>query len=106
MTIHKFKQGEDFILLDVNSGAVHIIDEMIFDILDIFDGENDEKVFSVLEKKYPREELSEGICELRQLIDAGELFAPEIDVPPTFQSFGVVKSLCLMVAQDCNLRCK
>ena len=30
-TIHKFKQGEDYILLDVNSGAVHIIDELIFD---------------------------------------------------------------------------
>ena len=44
--------------------------------------------------------------ELHQLIDAGELFAPEIDVPLTFAARGVVKSLCLMVAQDCNLRCK
>ena len=35
-----------------------------------------------------------------------ELFAPELEVPPTFKSIGIVKSLCLMVAQDCNLRCK
>ena len=36
----------------------------------------------------------------------GELFAPDIDVPPTFKQSGIVKSLCLMIAQDCNLRCK
>ena len=50
--IHKFKQGNDFILLDVESGAVHIIDEMIFDILDTFDGQNDSEVIAALDKKY------------------------------------------------------
>lgn len=104
--IHKFKQGNDFILLDVESGAVHIIDEIIFDILDTFDGKNDAEVFPALEKKYSVEEISEALGELHELIKAEQLFAPEINLPPTFQSFGVVKSLCLMVAQDCNLRCK
>ena len=42
--IHKFKQGDDFILLDVESGAVHLIDELTFKILDDFDGTNDEKI--------------------------------------------------------------
>ena len=32
--IHKFKQGNDYFVLDVNSGAVHVIDELVFDILD------------------------------------------------------------------------
>lgn len=104
--IHKFKQGEDFILLDVESGAVHIIDELIFDILDKFTGENDLEVVAALSQKYNPAEISEALDELHELIDAEELFAPEIDLPPTFASFGVVKSLCLMVAQDCNLRCK
>lgn len=104
--IHKFKQGKDFILLDVESGAVHIIDELIFEILDTFDGKNDAEVISNLKEKYKPAEISEALGELHELIDAGELFAPEINVPPTFQSFGVVKSLCFMVAQDCNLRCK
>lgn len=104
--IHKFKQGDDFILLDVESGAVHIIDELIFEILDTFDGKNDAEVITALEKKYNPAEISEALGELHELIDAGELFAPEINVPPTFQSFGIVKSLCFMVAQDCNLRCK
>ena len=100
--IHKFKQGDDFILLDVNSGAVHIIDEATFKILDDFDGTNDAEILS----KYHADDTAEILDELHALIDAGELFAPDIDVPPTFAARGVVKSLCLMVAQDCNLRCK
>ena len=35
--IHKFKQGDDYILLDVNGGAVHLIDEATFKILDDFE---------------------------------------------------------------------
>lgn len=104
--IHKFKQGGEFILLDVNSGAVHIVDEMIFDILDTFDGTNDAEVCATLAEKYAPAEIAEALGELHRLIDEGELFAPDISVPPTFKSYGVVKSLCLMVAQDCNLRCK
>ena len=53
--IHKFKQGDDFILLDVNSGAVHLIDEATFKILDDFDGNNDAQIL----KKYP---LQSALC--------------------------------------------
>ena len=104
--IHKFKQGGQNILLDVNSGAVHLIDEMTFSIMDIFNGTNDDEVLTALENTYPRAELIETLEELHELIDAEELFAPDLEVPPTFKSIGIVKSLCLMVAQDCNLRCK
>ena len=85
---------------------MHVIDEMIFDIMDIFDGNNDSEVFKTLENKYNIKELIEAVEELHELINAGYLFAPDIDVPPTFAETGIVKSLCLMVAQDCNLRCK
>ena len=39
---HKFKQNGMHVLVDVNSGAVHVIDEMIYDMMDDFDGTNDE----------------------------------------------------------------
>lgn len=100
--IHKFKQGDDYVLLDINSGAVHLIDELTYEILDDFDGTNDAQIL----EKYPAEDTAEILSELHELIDAGELFAPDIDVPPTFATRGVVKSLCFMIAQDCNLRCK
>ena len=100
--IHKFQQGGEFIVLDVNSGAVHLVDELTYKILDDFNGNNDAEILS----KYPAADTAEILSELHELIDAGELFAPDINVPPTFASRGIVKSLCLMVAQDCNLRCK
>lgn len=104
--IHKFEQNGSYILLDINSGAVHVIDKMIYDMMDHFDGTNDAAVLAALQNRYAKEDLKEALEELHALTDAQELFAPDIDVPPSFQEKGLVKSLCLMVAQDCNLRCK
>ena len=104
--IHKFEQNGSYILLDVNSGAVHVIDKMIYDMMDIFDGGNDDAVVEKLSGVYSEEELREALEELHELMKEGGLFAPDIDVPPTFKQTGLVKSLCLMVAQDCNMRCK
>lgn len=36
--IHKFEQNGTYILLDINSGAVHVVDKMIYDMMDVFDG--------------------------------------------------------------------
>ena len=104
--IHKFQQNGMYILLDINSGAVHVIDKMIYDIMDTFDGTNDAAVISRLQDTYPAAELKESLGELHALIEAKQLFAPDIDVPPTFAEEGIVKSMCLMIAHDCNLRCK
>ncbi len=105
-SIHIFEQEGEVLLLDINSGAVHVIDAMVRDILSVFTGENDGEVLEKLTGQYPEAELREALGELHALMEAGELFAPDINVPPTFREQGLVKSLCLMVAQDCNLRCK
>ena len=104
--IHKFIQNGMYLMLDINSGAVHVIDKMIYDMMDIFNGSNDEETVQKLKGTYAEVDLRESIEELRGLIEAQELFAPDIDVPPTFKEEGLVKSLCLLVAHDCNLRCK
>lgn len=104
--IHKFQQNGMYILLDVNSGAVHVIDKMIYDVMDVFNGTNDAETIKNFEGTYSLEELTEAVDELHKLIDRQELFAPDIDVPPTFKEEGLVKSMCLMIAHDCNLRCK
>ena len=104
--IHKFEQNGTYILLDINSGAVHVIDKMIYDMMDTFDGTNDNEVLKALDGKYPKEDLTEALSELHELMKMQQLFAPDIDIPPTFAETGIVKSLCLMIAQDCNLRCK
>lgn len=105
MKIHKFYLNGLYILLDINSGAVHVVDRLIYDVMDVFDGGNDRTVLAVLDGIYDRDELAEALTELRELIDREELFAPSLDVPPTFSDKPLVKSLCLHVAHDCNLRC-
>lgn len=104
--IHKFEQNGMYILLDINSGAVHVIDKMIYDMMDVFDGTNDKETIEKFSGIYDAAEVTEAVGELHKLIDMQQLFAPDIDIPPTFKEEGLVKSLCLMVAHDCNLRCK
>jgi uncharacterized protein len=105
MQIHKFYLNDMYILLDVNSGAVHVVDKLVYDIMDAFDGTNGEQVIGRLAGVYPRSELSEAVTELQHLMEQGLLFTPDLDVPPTFSAKPMVKSLCLHVAHDCNLRC-
>lgn len=104
--IHKFTQGGLHILLDVNSGSVHVVDRLTYDILDTFTGGNDDETIAAWQGSYDLAEIKETLAELHELMESGALFAPDIEAVPSFKQTGVVKSLCLMVAQDCNLRCK
>ena len=100
------KVNEDLAVLDVNSGAVHLLDQAAYDILGIFNGNNDEETVAALKDFYEETELREILGELHELMEQGLLFSPEFDVPETFATEPVLKSLCLHVAHDCNLRCK
>ena len=104
--IHKFYQNGLYILLDVNSSTVHLIDETVYRVMDYFDGNNDEEVIQKLKGEILEADLKEILEELHELMKRGELFAPEITEPPYFKENALVKSMCLLVAEDCNLRCK
>ena len=96
---------DNYVVLDVNSGAVHIIDAMIYDLLGFYDGTNLEETKAHFAGKYPAEDITEALEELQELQKAGLLFSPDFPVPDTFSDEPVLKSLCLHVAHDCNLRC-
>lgn len=104
--IHKFQYKGIYFILDVNSGAVHAVDKMTSDLLDVFDGKNDNLVINKYKDIYEPAQINEALEQLHELIDKEQLFAPDLDVPPSFSEKGVVKSVCLLVAHDCNLRCK
>lgn len=106
--IHKFTQGGLFIIVDVNSGAIHVVDKMVYDILDHFPSKSKEDVLSILSSDYDREELSEAIDEVKQLVELGQLEASDsyLDNAFTFDNKPVIKAMCLHVAHDCNIRCK
>ncbi|HWR06926.1 thioether cross-link-forming SCIFF peptide maturase [Sporomusa sp.] len=105
MQVHKFYLNGLYIVLDINSGAVHLVDNLAYDILDIYDGSNADEAVAALQHRYDRAAISEAVNELQELMKAGQLFAPELTVPLTFSDKPLVKSLCLHVAHDCNLRC-
>lgn len=96
-------------MLDVNSGAVHIFDELAWDILDVFGILSNEEIIAKYSISKSSEEVREVIDELEQLKAEGLLFSEDsYDYTGiTGDSFKpVVKSLCLNVSHDCNLNCK
>lgn len=105
MNIYKFYSNGLYIVLDINSGAIHVVDKMVYDMMDVFDGSNDKDVLSTFSGQYDTNELTEVLSELHELIDDNKLFTPMLEVPLTFSQKPLVKSVCLHVAHDCNLRC-
>lgn len=105
--IHKYRQNGTYMLLDVNSGIINVIDKVTYDILDIYDGTNKDAVYEALGTTYSQRELDESLAELDELIGKEMLFAPMCDnFKVVAEEEPVIKSLCLNIAHDCNLRCK
>lgn len=104
--IHKFKVNDIRLVLDVNSGAVHIIDELIWDLLDYGPDFPLQIVQKGLSNKYKPEDLEEGLSEIKELMEAEMLYTlwnPEDK--PVMMGQPVIKAMCLHAAHDCNLRC-
>lgn len=105
--IHKYCQNGTYMLLDVNSGIINVIDKMTYDILDVYDGTNKDAVYEAFAGAYAKEEIEETLGELDELIEKELLFAPMAeDFQVVAEEEPIVKSLCLNIAHDCNLRCK
>ncbi len=106
--IHKFSQNGLNILLDINSGSIHVIDEITWDFLDVLESVRGDwgQAEKQLALKYTQEEINTVRQELEELINSNLLFTPESDFAIYQPAKNpVVKALCLHVAHDCNLRC-
>ena len=109
--IHKYKSGDYNIVLDVNSGGVHVVDALTYDMLDnIAPPLADvcpEEVVTKLSRFYNRAEILSCYDEIVEAEKAGILFAPdEYEQYAKFAVASPVKSMCLNIAHDCNLRCQ
>ena len=107
--IHKFKQGDKYFVLDVNTGAVHVVDELVYDILD--DDKLKEKVdiINELKGKYDEEEISEAYDEIQELVKEEVLYSPdqyEEIAHSSMDDRDYIKAICLNIIHGCNLRCK
>lgn len=120
--IHQYKNNGYQIVLDVNSGCVHVVDDVCYDLIACLEAMNPEhteetlsseatkaQVKSELKGKYSEEDLLDALEDIIELTKAGQLFAKD-----TYEAYigavkgrkTVVKALCIHIAHDCNLACK
>ena len=109
--IHKFKLGGFNALLDVNSGGVHIIDDLTYDLLDNVEPPFEEKcpedVVRKLSKMYDSKDIEDCYEEIVSLYNDKILFSED-----DYEKYALsavaspIKAMCLHIAHDCNLRCK
>lgn len=120
--IHQYKSNGYNIVLDVNSGAVHVVDGLCYDVIACLNGQNENhtaetlkeaSVFALLrerfEDRYSESDLKEALEDVTELTEAGKLFVQdcyECLLEDVKERKTVVKALCLHIAHDCNLACR
>ncbi len=108
--VHQYKNNGYNILLDVNSGSVHVVDELVYDMIPYYKERGLEETVTLLADRYPEEEIREAAEDLEELIAAGKLYTEDV-YEDYIQEISeakkpVVKALCLHIAHDCNLACR
>ena len=121
--VHAYSLEGFHILLDVNSGLVHIADELTIKLVQLINQDIEAGVFpascpeidvkeyalkaaSVLGSDYSLEDITEALEEINELIQAEALYTPDI-YEPNIDAINarqtVIKAMCLHIAHDCNL---
>jgi len=113
--VHRYKLNGFNIVLDTCSGAVHVVDEVAYDVIEMYpERQKEEIVAELLEKYKDREDVTEEelkLCveDVEALVKAKKLYTEDTfeDMAGTFKerSGNVIKALCLHVAHTCNLNC-
>ena len=109
MMVHQYKNNGYNIVLDVNSGSVHVVDEIVYDMIPMYENMSLDEISAMLADKYSSDDIKEAYEEITALKDAGSLFTEDIyeNYIDSFKNRQpVVKALCLHIAHDCNLACQ
>lgn len=120
--VHQYKNNGYNIILDVNSGSIHVVDDIVYDVISMLDEkdenrygkENFERIAAVILPKYKTEQISEQdlkevFADIQELEENGTLFSEDVyrdGVIDFKKRQTVVKALCLHIAHDCNLACR
>ena len=112
--VHQYKLNGYNIVLDTCSGSVHTVDEVAYDIIEMYKTSTEEEIVSAILEKYKdlpdvtREEVLECIGDVRSLEENGKLFSKDEyeDLAYSYKNnSNVIKAMCLHVAHTCNLNC-
>ena len=112
--VHQYKLNGYNIVLDTCSGSVHVVDDVAYDIIALYQQHEAEEIVKEILSKYDglpditREEVLLCLEDIRALEKAGKLFSADIYENMAFDFKNMsqaVKALCLHVAHTCNLNC-
>ena len=112
--VHRYQMGGLNIALDVNSGCVHVVDEIAYEMIGLYETTPPDEIVSRMLARFgdrpdvTEEELREVLSDLDELKADGKLFAEDTyrSIADSFKRRqSVIKALCLHVAHDCNLSC-
>ena len=117
--IHQYQNNGYNIVLDVNSGAVHVVDQEAYDVIGVLAEQNEEHTPETLKQpetaaylkenlggKYPQEDLDDILEPVTELAEQGRLFTRDVYedfIDVVKQRKTGEKALCLHMGQDCNL---
>ncbi len=113
--IHQYKLNGVNIVLDTFSGAVHVVDDLSYDIIELYDQKKEkEEIENIMLEKYKdeginKEDIEETFEEIDKLIKEGKLFSEDVFENQNLdlkKRDNVIKALCLHVAHTCNLNCE
>ncbi|WP_040949767.1 thioether cross-link-forming SCIFF peptide maturase [Gorillibacterium massiliense] len=112
--IHQYRLNGYNIVLDTYSGSVHVVDDLAYEIIELFEQNSQEKILAMLQEKYEgdsditAEDIRETIVQVEELKNTGQLFTND-----AYENLSMdlknrktyIKALCLNVAHTCNLSC-
>lgn len=115
--IHCYQSYGYSIVMDVNSGAVHVVDDLVYQLVPLLEPLVKEKkdkgeildFVKAQQLPYTEEETAEAVDEILLLAQEGQLYTEDIyeNYIDSFKNREtVVKALCLHIAHDCNLACR
>ena len=115
--IHCYQSNGYSIVMDVNSGAVHVVDDLVYQLVPLLEPLVKEKkdkgeildFVKAQQLPYTEEETAEAVDEILLLAQEGQLYTEDIyeNYIDSFKNREtVVKALCLHIAHDCNLACR
>lgn len=112
--IHRYKLNGYNIVLDINSGSVHDVDDVAYDIIGFYETTQASEIVDKILNKYSgdnavtKQDIIDCIDDIKQLESSGKLFTKDTYKKATidFKSRNnEIKALCLHIAHSCNLNC-
>ncbi|MDO5127559.1 MAG: thioether cross-link-forming SCIFF peptide maturase [Eubacteriales bacterium] len=111
--VHQYKNNGYNIVLDVCSGSVHVVDDLVYDMIAMYEEHDKSEIAAAIRSKYKDlysdADIEDAYSDIKELAESGQLFTEDVykDIIIDFKKRKtVVKALCLHIAHDCNLACQ